>query len=658
MLKTTKKYETNTVDTTINNNKNNNVKNNIKSGIETNVEDNTNYNTQDKNTNNVIADTTNPPINTNFYIENKPNIETNELNKPITKINKTNKPTTEIEETSSFITPPTTQINKTSSLVLSKYMDVFNSFIDYDNKSFELNVLLNKCVYDFNYKYLFEYLVYNIKSTFLFAKDTMYLMFLLNKNMNIVFKYLVNSLLFIGLFFILLLVLSILTLVYMVIGIVSCTLFIITFPFKLIHKLLLKNKKDDEEDNDEDSNENNNKSNKENINKNNKNKKFFLFFRRKNNNRNNNNNNNSKNRNNNNKSNNNSKNNNNNRNKNNSKRNIEQEIILKITGNEKGKKLSRIKTIILKLLNKVSIIFTKLNKQLQIKFIDKKVTNYNKHATKKMKSRTKVISNSLGIKDNSKERLNSKYQVIKKLSSMVKSCDKSSYFKPKEKLKIKEAKTSVIKGLKNEIKSEKEKLKTTKINLDKTKSKIKTGTFIKSSNNKNKEKDKEKIKTKEKNEIINKEKGKVEMKTQNKGIENDVEIAEYNGDHNNFKTQEIQQLLEEEEQVLNDKINNLWDSFNDDEEETLTEEAEVRSDEIDNIELHGLEDIKEVESKAKNGTENENEIETEIKTKNKNEIETNNENEIEIETNNETTDSFVEKLNEGRNKDKETEVGM
>ena len=94
------------------------------------------------------------------------------------------------------------------------------------------------------------------------------------------------------------------------------------------------------------------------------------------------------------------------------------------------------------------------------------------------------------------------------------------------------------------------------------------------------------------------------MKTQNKGIENDVEIAEYNGDHNNFKTQEIQQLLEEEEQVLNDKINNLWDSFNDDEEETLTEEAEVRSDEIDNIELHGLEDIKEVESKAKNVTEN------------------------------------------------------
>ena len=80
---------------------------------------------------------------------------------------------------------------------------------------------------------------------------------------------------------------------------------------------------------------------------------------------------------------------------------------------EKGKKLSRIITIILKLLNKVSIIFTKLNKQLQIKFIDKKVTNYNKHATKKMKSRTKVISNSLGIKDNSKERLNSKYQVIK-----------------------------------------------------------------------------------------------------------------------------------------------------------------------------------------------------------------------------------------------------
>ena len=539
------------------------------------------------------------------------------------------------------VNKPTTQIHRTSSSVLSKYMDVFNTFIDYDNKSFELNVLLNKCVYDFNYKYLFEYLVYNIKSTFLFAEDTMYLMFLLNKNMNIVFKYLVNSLLFIGLFFILLLVLSILTLVYMVIGIVSCTLFIITSPFKLIHKLLLKNKKNDEEDNDEDSNGNNNKNNKESINKNNKNKKFFLFFRRKNNNRNNNNNNNSKNKNN--KSNNNSKNNNNNRNKNNSKRNIEQEIILNITENEKGKKLSRIKTIILKLLNKVSIIFTKLNKQLQIKFIDKKVTNYNKHATKKMKSRTKVISNSLGIKDNSKERLNSKYQVIKKLSSMVKSCDKSSYFKPKEKLKIKEAKTSVIKGLKNEIKSEKEKLKTTKIDLDKTKSKIKTGTFIKSSNNKNKEKDKEKMKTKEKNEIINKkdkiinkEEGRVGVKTQNKETKNNIDMIEYNGYHIDLKIQEKQNLLKDEQQALNDEIESIWEGFGDDEEETLTEEAEIRSGEIDNIELHGLEEDNIVE----NGTE----------TKNKNEIE--------IETKNETTDSFVEKLNEGRNKDKETEVGM
>ena len=547
------------------------------------------------------------------------------------------------------VNKPTTQIHRTSSSVLSKYMDVFNTFIDYDNKSFELNVLLNKCVYDFNYKYLFEYLVYNIKSTFLFAKDTMYLMFLLNKNMNIVFKYLVNSLLFIGLFFILLLVLSILTLVYMVIGIVSCTLFIITFPFKLIHKLLLKNKKDDEEDNDEDSNGNNNKNNKENINKNNKNKKFFLFFRRKNknNNRNNNNNNNSKNKNDKSK-NNNSKNNNNNRNKNNNKRNIEQEIILNITENEKGKKLSRIKTIILKLLNKVSIIFTKLNKQLQIKFIDKKVTNYNKHATKKMKSRTKVISNSLGIKDNSKERLNSKYQVIKKLSSMVKSCDKSSYFKPKEKLKIKEAKTSVIKGLKNEIKSEKEKLKTTKMNLDKTKSKIKTGTFIKSSNNKNKEKDKEKMKTKEKNEIINKkdktinkEEGVIEMKTQNKETNDNKAREEYtiNMDEyikNRCNEEKAEQkdnscFKEQEEDELE-----LWNSFDEGEEETPIEEAEVRSGEIDNIELHGLEEDNIVE----NGTE----------TKNKNEIE--------IETKNETTDSFVEKLNEGRNKDKETEVGM
>ena len=519
------------------------------------------------------------------------------------------------------VNKPTTQIHRTSSSVLSKYMDVFNTFIDYDNKSFELNVLLNKCVYDFNYKYLFEYLVYNIKSTFLFAKDTMYLMFLLNKNMNIVFKYLVNSLLFIGLFFILLLVLSILTLVYMVIGIVSCTLFIITFPFKLIHKLLLKNKKDDEEDNDEDSNGNNNKNNKENINKNNKNKKFFLFFRRKNNNRNNNNNNNSKNKNDKSK-NNNSKNNNNNRNKNNNKRNIEQEIILNITENEKGKKLSRIKTIILKLLNKVSIIFTKLNKQLQIKFIDKKVTNYNKHATKKMKSRTKVISNSLGIKDNSKERLNSKYQVIKKLSSMVKSCDKSSYFKPKEKLKIKEAKTSVIKGLKNEIKSEKEKLKTTKINLDKTKSKIKTGTFIKSSNNKNKEKDKEKMKTKEKNEIINKkdkiinkEEGRVEVKKVNETLNTDIDdiFDQYEDEYitcfANYKhNEEAKQKSSEEGQILKDKINSLWKSFGDDEEETITEEAEVRSGEI--------------------------------------------------KTNNGITDSFVEKLSEGRNKDKETEVGM
>lgn len=509
--------------------------------------------------------------------------------------------------------------NHITEAIISEY-PVFNTFIDYDNKSFELNVLLNKCVYDFNYKYLFEYLVYNIKSTFLFAKDTMYLMFLLNKNMNIVFKYLVNSLLFIGLFFILLLVLSILTLVYMVIGIVSCTLFIITFPFKLIHKLLLKNKKDDEEDNDEDSNGNNNKSNKENINRNNKNKKFFLFFRRKNNNRNNNNNNNSKNKND--KSNNNSKNNNNNRNKNNNKRNIEQEITLNITGNEKGKKLSRIKTIILKLLNKVSIIFTKLNKQLQIKFIDKKVTNYNKHATKKMKSRTKVISNSLGIKDNSKERLNSKYQVIKKLSSMVKSCDKSSYFKPKEKLKIKEAKTSVIKGLKNEIKSEKEKLKTTKINLDKTKSKIKTGTFIKSSNNKNKEKDKEKMKTKEKNEIINKkdkiinkEEGRVEMKKVNE-TSSDANVSsifdQYGNEYvTNFfgydnNDKQKQKLLEKEEQTLNDEIGSFWNEL--DEEETPTEETEIRSGEI--------------------------------------------------ETNNEITDSFVEKLNEGRNKDKETEMGM
>ena len=48
----------------------------------------------------------------------------------------------------------------------------------------------------------------------------------------------------------------------------------------------------------------------------------------------------------------------------------------------------------------------------------------------------------------------------------------------------------------------------------------------------------------------------------------------------------------------------------------------------------------------------------EIETKNKNEIEINDENEIEIKTNNEITNSFVEKLNEGRNKDKETEVGM
>ena len=539
--------------------------------------------------------------------------------------------------------------NHVTEAIISEY-PVFNSFIDYDNKSFELNVLLNKCVYDFNYKYLFEYLVYNIKSTFLFAKDTMYLMFLLNKNMNIVFKYLINSLLFIGLFFILLLVLSILTLVYMVIGIVSCTLFIITFPFKLIHKLLLKNKKD-EEDNDEDSNGNNNKNNKENINKNNKNKKFFLFFRRKNKNRNNNNNNNSKNNNNNNKSNNNnSKNNNNNRNKNNSKRNIEQEIILSITENEKGKKLSRIKTIILKLLNKVSIIFTKLNKQLQIKFIDKKVTNYNKHATKKMKSRTKVISNSLGIKDNSKERLNSKYQVIKKLSSMVKSCDKSSYFKPKEKLKIKEAKTSVIKGLKNEIKSEKEKLKTTKINLDKTKSKIKTGTFIKSSNNKNKEKDKEKMKTKEKNEIINKkdrvinkEEGGVKVKMiDNKIAKEEIDENRIINKFDVCKVHKKQSLLEKEQQILKDELGSFWNEL--DEEETPIEEAEVRSGEIDNIELYGLEENNIVE----NGTE----------TKNKNEIEINDENEIEIKTNNETTDSFVEKLNEGRNKDKETEMGM
>ena len=43
---------------------------------------------------------------------------------------------------------------------------------------------------------------------------------------------------------------------------------------------------------------------------------------------------------------------------------------------------------------------------------------------------------------------------------------------------------------------------------------------------------------------------------------------------------------------------------------------------------------------------------------NNHEIETRNKNKIKIETNNGITDSFVEKLNEGRNKDKETEVGI
>ena len=400
MLKTTKKYETNT-DNNINTTNvvtNNNIieSNNIKNNVKTNT-----------NSNNITT-------NNNFCVVNKLNtrIEIDEINKidetnEINKVKETNKPnikinkideideineTDEINKINETNIEVETEINKISSSVLSKYMNVFNTFINYDNKSFELNVLLNKCIYDFNYKYLFEYLVYNIKSTFLFTKDTMYLMFLLNKNMNIVFKYLINSLLFIGLSFILLLVLSILTLVYMLIGTVSCILFIITYPFKFIHKLLLlllkKNKKDndDNDDNDKDNDDDNNKDNN---------------------------------------------------NKNNIKRNIEQEIILNITGNKKGKKLSRIKIIILKLLNKVNTIFNKLNKQLQIKFIDKKVTNYNKHTTKKMKSRTKVISNSLGIKDNSKERINSKYQVVKKLSSMIKNNDKSSYFKPKEKLEIK-----------------------------------------------------------------------------------------------------------------------------------------------------------------------------------------------------------------------------
>ena len=94
--------------------------------------------------------------------------------------------------------------------------------------------------------------------------------------------------------------------------------------------------------------------------------------------------------------------------------------------------------------------------------------------------------------------------------------------------------------------------------------------------------------------------------------------------------------------MLDDELGSFWNEL--DEEETLTEEAEVRSGEIDNIELHGLEE----DNIVKNG----------IKTKNKNEMETNNENKIEMETNNGITDSFVEKLNEERNKDKETEVGM
>ena len=123
------------------------------------------------------------------------------------------------------------------------------------------------------------------------------------------------------------------------------------------------------------------------------------------------------------------------------------------------------------------------------------------------------------------------------------------------------------------------------------------------------------MKTKEKNEIINKkdkiinkEEGRVGVKTQNKETKNNIDMIEYNGYHIDLKIQEKQNLLKDEQQALNDEIESIWEGFGDDEEETLTEETEVRSGEI--------------------------------------------------KTNNGITDSFVEKLNGGRNKDKETEVGI
>ena len=119
------------------------------------------------------------------------------------------------------------------------------------------------------------------------------------------------------------------------------------------------------------------------------------------------------------------------------------------------------------------------------------------------------------------------------------------------------------------------------------------------------------MKTKE-NKIINKENSKVEMKTQNKGIESDIEIVRYDNGHTDIRIQEIQSLSKEEQQILNDEIGSFWNDI--DEEETLIEETKTRN----KIEIKDK-----IENKAKN----------------------------------EITNSFVEKLNERKNnknkKDKE-----
>lgn len=335
--------------------------------------------------------------------------------------------------------------SKSIKFVLYKYKKAFNKFINYEDKPFESEILLNQCIYNFNIKHLLTYLSYNIRSTFLYAKDTIYLMFLLNKNMSIVLKYLINSLLFVGLFFVFLLILSVLVPVYVIIGIISFILFVITFPFRFTYKILFKkNKKNGSGGNKSNKNSRSNKNAKINPEL----KKLLNKKRRIS----------------------------------RIKRNIKQQMILKLIGNYeniKVKRTSKIKAIFLKLLNQVNAIFIKLNKQLQIKFIDTKVTSYNKHVVKGLKSRTRLIASAFGKRDYKKESLfANKYYFIKTLSSMVKALDKtSSCLKPKDKERFKEAKYLVTKEFKKELKVEKEKIKKVKLSLNKTKSKVKSKTL-------------------------------------------------------------------------------------------------------------------------------------------------------------------------------------